>query len=68
MKVVAECARACAEFNDAWSAFRAGLELSCDPSGVPQNGINHAQILAASNGTRIFWSQVVQDFGFDDTF
>jgi hypothetical protein len=68
MQTVAEGACACADFHDAREAFRAGLELSCDPSGVPQNGINHAQILAASNGTRIFWSQVVQDFGFDDTF
>jgi len=68
MQTVAEGASARAEFHDARWDLRTGLELGCDPSRVPENGINHAQILSASNGTRIFWTEVVQDFGFDDTF
>ena len=68
MQTVAEGACASPYFHDARWDLRTGLELGCDPSRVPENGINHAQILAASNGTRIFWAQVVQDFGFDDTF
>ena len=68
MQVVAEGAGACADFHDARVAFRAGLELGCDPSGVSQNGVDHAQILSAPNGTRIVWTEIVQNFGFDDTF
>ena len=68
MQAVTECASACADFYDAREAFRSGLELGCDPSGVSQNGVDHAQILSASNGTRIVWTEVVQNFGFDDTF
>lgn len=59
MQTVAEGACASPYFHDAGWDLRTGLELGGDPSGVPENGINHAQILSAPNRTRVVWTQVI---------
>ena len=59
VKAVTEGARARADFHDARAAFRPGFELGCDPTRVPEKDIDHAQVLAASDGTRIVRIKVV---------